>query len=125
MRAAASCKLFRTSAHVRCTFRASCVIVTNRRWVSNLVLSDGFSEGKLKDLRSPFPSDKPTVLDDRDILDDGDLENAEEDVKFNVSPQTSQLGSTGDLPSIYTLRPSNPGAHLGKVVVLCDIPFAT
>jgi len=41
------------------------------------VLSDTFSEGKLKDLHGPFPSDQPAELDDHGFLDDDDLEDIE------------------------------------------------
>lgn len=116
------------------------------------VLSDGFSEGKLKDLRSSFPSDQPTELDDYDFLDDGDLEDIEDDVKLIInipeatpenrrsplkspgsssglspplSQQITRLGNTGGMTSICATWSMDPGTHLGKVVVLPDISYVT
>ena len=117
------------------------------------MLSDTFSEGKLKDLRSSFPLDQPTELDDGDFLDDSDLEDVEDDTKLPIevpggasedrkpplksstldpvftSPllqQISRLGRLVDgMPSACATQPMDPGTHLGKVVVLHDIPFVT
>jgi hypothetical protein len=116
------------------------------------VLSDSFSEGKLKDLRNSFPLDQPTELDDHDFLDDSDLEDVEDDGKPTIkipettsesrksplkspvfgsgftssfSPQISRLGSMGDTPSNCATQSVDPGNHLGRVVVLRDISFVT
>jgi hypothetical protein len=116
------------------------------------VLSDSFSEGKLKDLRSPFPLDQPTELDDHDFLDDSDLEDVEEDGKpaiefpeatpdsqksalkslvfgsgftSSFSPQISRLGGMGGMSSDHVTQSIDPGDHLGKVIVLHDISFVT
>jgi len=119
------------------------------------VLSDTFSEGKLKDLRGPFPFDQPTELDDRDFLDDSDLEDVEDDANPPIeipggtlenqnsppkspildpvftSPLLRQISrlAIGRLvdgtPSACATQSMDPGTHLGKVVVLHDIPFVT
>jgi len=120
------------------------------------VLSDTFSEGKLKDLRSSFPLDQPTELDDRDFLDDSDLEDVEDDANPPIeipggmsedqksplkspmldpvftSPLLRQISRLaigrlvdGSAPSVCTTQSMDPGTHLGKVVVLHDIPFVT
>jgi hypothetical protein len=120
--------------------------------MSHPVLSDAFSEGKLKDLRSSFPLDQPTELDVHDFLDDSDLEDVEDDTKLTInipetasegprsplkspvfgsgftspfSPQISRLGSMGGMSSICATRSLDPSTHLGKVVVLRDISFVT
>lgn len=108
------------------------------------VLSDGFSEGKLRDLRCFFPPDQPAELDGHDFLDDSDLEDIEDDAKLAMntpelqkspvkgpvfgsgfasafSLQFTSFGNTGGTGSQST----DPGAHLGKVVVLRDIAFVT
>ena len=119
------------------------------------MFSDTFSEGKLKDLRSSFPLDQPTELDDSDFLDDSDLEDVEDDANPPVeipggipenqksplespildpvftSPLLRQISrlAIGRLvdgtPSVCTTQSMDPGTHLGKVVVLHDIPFVT
>jgi hypothetical protein len=118
------------------------------------VLSDGFSEGKLKDLRSSFPSDQPTELDGHDFLDDSDLEDIEDNAKLTINipeptaspeqgrsplkspvfgsgfsspflPQITRLGNISGTTSICRTRSMDPGTHLGKVVVLRDISFVT
>ena len=76
------------------------------------MLSDRFSEGKLKDLRSSFPPDQPTELDDHDFLDDNDLEHVEDDAKV-----------TTEIPDVTWS--TDPGTHLGKIVVLRDVSFVT
>lgn len=147
---------FRTSARVRTRSHASRGIVTDDRWdVSRSVLSDAFSEGKLKDLRGPFPSDQPTELDGHDFFDDGDLEYVEDDAKLTTklpetssespkpqlkspvfgsgftssfSPQVSRPGSMSGISSVChtTTRSADlPGTHLGKVVVLHDVSLVT
>ena len=83
------------------------------------MLSDTFSEGKLKDLRSPFPLDQPTELDDYDFLDDGDLENVEDE--DDAKPPTEISGATSECAT----QSMDPGTHFGKVVVLRDISFVT
>lgn len=116
------------------------------------MLSDAFSEGELKDLRGCFPLDHPTELDNHDFLDDSDLEDIEdgarpavrvpetssEDLRSSLknplfgsgfisplSPQVSRPGSMGGMSSICSSRSVDPGAHLGKVVVLRDVSFMT
>ena len=116
------------------------------------VLSDGFCEGKLKDLRSPFPLDQPLELDGQNFLHDSDLEDIEDDEKptdeipeatvdtlrsplkspvfgsgFSspFSPQIPELESMGAVSSIRGTRSVVSGTHLGKVAVLRDITFVT
>lgn len=111
------------------------------------MLSDTFSEGKLKDLGGPFPPDQPTELDDRDFLDGGDLEEVEEDGKLTIKipditlenrksplkspvlgPRLTSLfsfGSMSGVPSACATWSMDPGTRLGKVVVLRDISFVT
>ncbi|KAF9649446.1 hypothetical protein BDM02DRAFT_3113878 [Thelephora ganbajun] len=116
------------------------------------LLSDTFSEGKLKDLGSPFPPDQPTELDGHDFLDDSGLEDVEDDAKLTInipeatpenwksslrspvpgsgfsppfSPQISRLGSMGGTSSTCATRSMDPGTHLGKVAVFRDISFVT
>ena len=128
-------------------------MVTDNRWASHPVLSDTFSEGKLKDLRDPFPSDQPTELDDHGFLDDNDLEDVDDGAEPTAktpetTPEQSRMPFNGPVfGSRFTSafspelepRPKNmgvvspirsersvdPGAHLGKVVVLRDVPFVT
>jgi hypothetical protein len=152
MPTATSYKLFRTSVHVRPSLRVPPEIVTYSHCVSHSVLAGEFIEGKPKDLRSPFPPDQPLELDDHDFLDDSDLEEVEGDVKLTIkipetapknlrsplkspgfgsgfpspfSPQISRFGSMGGMSSICAMRSTDPGTHLGKVVVLRDISFVT
>lgn len=114
------------------------------------VLSNGFSEGKLTDLRGSFPSDQPTELDGHDFLDDSDLEEIEDNTKLTISipettpehrtspfkspafgsgfsspflPQIAGLGSVGAMTSSRAAL--DPSTYLGKVVVLRDISFVT
>lgn len=116
------------------------------------MLSGAFSEGKIKDLRSSFPLDQPTELDDHHFLDDGDLEDVEDDAKLPIEipdatsenrnsplkgpifalgftstflPQITRLWGTDSMPSVCATRSMDPGTHLGKVVVLRDISFVT
>lgn len=116
------------------------------------MLSDGFSEGKLKDLRSSFPPDQPTELGGHDFLDDSDLEDIEDDAKLTIKipevthdhqrsplkspvfgsgfsspflPQITRLGNISGTTSICATRSMDPGSHLGKVVVLRDISYVT
>jgi len=89
------------------------------------VLSDTFSEGKLKDLRSSFPLDQPTELDDYDFLDDSDLEDVEDE--DDAKPPTEMPGATSEnrKSSVCATQSMDPGTHFGKVVVLRDISFVT
>ena len=116
------------------------------------MLSDTYSEGKLKDLQSPFPLDQSTELDNRDFLDDSDLEDVEDDTELPVeipdatsedpksssknpmfspgftsalSPQIPRVGSMDDTSSTGAAQSMDPGTHLGNVVVLRDISFVT
>jgi len=118
--------------------------------VSHLVLSNMFSEGKLKDLRSPFPLGQPTELDDRDFLDASNLEDVEDDTDIKIpgaipentrspldspvfgsgftslfSPHVYQLGSMGSVSPARATQSMDPGTHLGKIVVIYDISFVT
>ena len=99
------------------------------------MLSDSFSEGKLKDLRGPFPLDQPTELDPHGFLYDSDLEDVDDDAKptaevpettpenrgsplkssifgtgfvSQFAPQISQSGSEGDKSSIFTAQSEGP-----------------
>jgi hypothetical protein len=116
-----------------------------------IVLSDGFSEGKLRDLRSPFPPDQPTELDGHDFIDDSDLEDIEDDTKLTInvpdtpehrksplkspvfgsgfsspfSPQITRPGNISGTATICAIGSMDPGTRLGKVVVLRDISFVT
>ena len=124
--------------------------VTNNRRVSHPVLSDTFSEGKLKDLQGSFPSDQPAELDDHGFLDDNDLEDIDDDAELTTKAETTpeasrtplegsafpftflsklepQLKNTGVVPPIHSTRSVDTGTHLGKgrVVVLRDVPFVT
>ena len=116
------------------------------------MLSDGFSEGKLKDLRSSFPLDQPTELDDHNFLDNSGLGDVEDDTKLTIkipdappenrrpplkspgfgsgfaslfSPQISRLGSTGSMSPTCATQSMDPGTRLGKIVVLRDVSFVT
>lgn len=116
------------------------------------MLSDGFSEGKLKDLRSPFPLDQPLELDGQNFLHDSDLEDTEDEEELTVeipeatadtlrsplkspmfgsgfsspfSPQIPELESMGAVSSICGTRSAGSGTHLGKVAVLRDVSFVT
>lgn len=116
------------------------------------VLSDSFSEGKLKDLRGPFPPDQPTELDNHDFLHDNDLEEIVDDAQPTTEIPTttsegrgspsksqifgsafassfslgvSQLGSSDGKSPVCAAQSLDPGTHLGKVVVLHDISFVT
>ncbi|KAF9781707.1 hypothetical protein BJ322DRAFT_1077750 [Thelephora terrestris] len=116
------------------------------------LLSDGFSEGKLKDLRSPFPLDQPLEWDGHNCLDDSDLEEIEDNENLRVEipgvtsdnlrsplkspvfgsgfcspflPQIPELGSTGAVSSICGTRSVGSDTHLGRVAVLRDISFVT
>jgi len=104
------------------------------------VLSDAFSEGKLKDLQDPFPPDQPTELDAHGFLDDDDLENVDDGTQPTIKiPDTASdnrrsqfknpafnSGFTSPFP-LQISRPGSmdPGTHLGKVVVLRDVAFVT
>ena len=55
------------------------------------MLSDTFSEGKLKELQGPFPADQPTELDDHGFLDDDDLEDVDDDGEAELTTETPQL----------------------------------
>lgn len=152
MPTATSSRLLRTSVRVRLLLYVPREIVTDHLAHTFPVLSDGFSEGKLKDLRSSFPYDQPTELDGHDFLDDSDLEEIEDDAKLTLNipeathehqrsplkspvfgsgfsspflPQITRLGNiSGTTPTCAT-RSMDPGTHLGKVVVLRDISFVT
>ena len=104
------------------------------------MLSDTFSEGKLKDLRGLFPLDQPTELDDHSFLNDNDLEDVDDDAQPTIKiPETTSenrgppfkspvLGSGFTSPfslQVSRLGSMDPGTHLGKVVVLRDISFVT
>ena len=120
--------------------------------ISYTVLSDTFSEGKLKDLRSSFPQGHPTELDDHDFLDDSDLEDVEDNAKSTIQtpeaisdnqksplkspgldfgifsssqPRISWLESMGGTSPMCTTWSVDPDAKLGKVIVLRDISFVT
>jgi len=71
------------------------------------VLSDTFSEGKLKDLRGPFPSDQPTELDNHGFLDDNDLENVDDSADLTVgTPQP-----TAKTTEITPVKPGVPSKN--------------
>ena len=152
MPTAISYRLFRTSSHVSLLLHVLCGVATGHPVFILSVLSDRFSEGKLKDLSSSFPPDQPTELDSHEILDDSDLEDIEEDAKLTISiseatseyrgsllkspifstgfsssfePQITRLGNIGGTTSICSTRSVGPDTHLGKVVVLRDISFVT
>jgi len=150
---ATSFELFRISIRVRTPLHVLRGIITDNRWVSHPVLSDTFSEGKLKDLRDPFPSDQPTELEDHGFLDDTDLEDVDDDMELNnkapeTAPKEPRLPSrdpvfgsgsastfspdleprsenAGIVSPIRSTPSVEPGAHLGKVVVLRDVSFTT
>ena len=153
MPAATPFEQFRISIRVRTPLHVLRGIITDNRWVSHPVLSDTFSEGKLKDLRDPFPSDQPTELEDHGFLDDNDLEDVEDNAELNTeAPETapkeprlplkdpvfgSGFASTfspdleprpenaGVVSPIRSTSSVGPGTHLGKVVVLRDVSFVT
>ena len=101
----------------------------------------------MRDLRASFPLDQPTESDDRDFLDGNDLEDVKDDARPETTsenqmsplkspafvpgltsplpPQISRLGSMGNISSICDTPSVDPGNHLGKVVVLRDVPFVT
>ena len=73
------------------------------------MLSDTFSEGKLKDLRSSFPSDQPTELDDHGFLDDNDLEDVDDDGEAEPTTETPQ--PTVRTPDITLEGPRTPSKN--------------
>ena len=73
------------------------------------MLSDTFSEGKLKDLRGPFPSDQPTELDDHGFLDDHDLEDVDDDGEAGLTTETPHL--TAKTPEATPEGPRTPSKN--------------
>ena len=80
------------------------------------MLSDTFSEGKLKDLRGSFPSDQPTELDDHDFLDDNDLEDVDDDPVAEPAATIPQLDAktshlTAGTPETIPEGPRTPSKN--------------
>ena len=73
------------------------------------MLSDTFSEGKLKDLRGSFPSDQPTELDDHGFLDDNDLEDVDDDGEAGLTTETPQ--PTTEEPETTPEGPKTPSMN--------------
>jgi len=105
---ATSFEPFRTSIRVRAHLHLLRGIVTDDRWVSHPVLSDTFSEGKLKDLRDSFPPDQPTELDDHSFLDDDDLEDVDDDPGPTTKATAKTQEPTAKTPGTTPAEPGTP-----------------
>jgi len=61
------------------------------------VFSDGFSEGRLKDIDESFPPDSLPYTEDYDYLSDSDLEDEEPEQEQDPRDAESQLPPTSAL----------------------------
>ena len=77
------------------------------------MFSDGFSEGKLRDIKGGFPPDSNPYTEDYDYLSDSDLEDGshsgEEEEELQDDSGSSQPG-LGDEGATQTTTPDNPSS---------------